>query len=493
MKKHTLGFLTVAIILQTVFAINLYGEETGIHNTINILIKDQKFDEAGKTAREYIEKHPDDAEGHCSLACVFRNRALKSGMKFDSAAAGIKEGESGSFEITKDNISNIMGQTSFYDREEYKKAEELYFKLISTHPGYRNAYYNLLNDYVKMGEFDNYFKVIHLYIHNLKDEKDSLPPLQNFFSKLYKDKYYDQGLKLLSLMVENYPDAIEAKSDMGAIYVQRGEIDKAKTIFGEVSKFLPKDTINLKNYYLTLLLTKDFTNARNVKESLEKLEPDETHHLYDRIFLSILLKKEYQSLVAEYLRRRKLETNDTEKDFWYQTANEVSHYEKLETKESVGIFEQYMVQLQKAEYTGLALIIANIIENMQLTSNALIVQAMIYDQYKYYDQTILYLDKIKKQRETDPLIMSEYDLNWNYGRNHYYARKYDLAKDYFIANQKSNPNDAKINYFLGKCYVFLGKTNEAKKLFEINSKMNDKDQMYYINYSITELKNLEVR
>jgi tetratricopeptide (TPR) repeat protein len=341
-----------------------------------------------------------------------------------------------------------------------------------------------------MEEFDNYFKIINLYIQNLKDQKGSLYPLQDLARKLYSGKYYNQAMKLFTIIVDNYPDAIESKSDIGAIFVQQGEIIKAKSIFQEVSKLSPEDIINLKNYYITLLLTKDFNNAYNVKSSIEKLESGKSSHLYDKIFLSILLKKDYKFYIKEYLKKRELEIKDKRNDFWYQSSNALLNYENLSTKDAVELLEGYLIQFHQAKYTDLSLTVANIIENIQITNNALIVQTAIYDQYNYYEQTIKYLDKIKKRKETDPTIMSDYDMNWNYGRIQYAKEKYDLAKDYFLANQKNNKKDAKINYYLGKCYLFLGKKKEAKELFEFNSKMNDKEQMYFINYSIRELKNL---
>ena len=70
--------------------------------------------------------------------------------------------------------TGVKGQKKYfkgkgtYDRDLYRKAEERYYEAISKCPAYINAYFNLLNDYVDLDEFDNYFKVISLFTANLR-------------------------------------------------------------------------------------------------------------------------------------------------------------------------------------------------------------------------------------------------------------------------------------------------------------------------------------
>ena len=165
--KYLFHYLNIVTVLFAFSSIYLFAEEIGIHTQIDELIQQKKFSIAEAKAKEYLKMHPNDVEGMCALACVYRNQSLKSGIVINTDAMGIKEGESGTYEIKDSSeVSRLFKDRQYYERTEYRKAEELYYNIISIEPSYQNAYFNLLNDYVTLNEFDNYFKVIELFIQN---------------------------------------------------------------------------------------------------------------------------------------------------------------------------------------------------------------------------------------------------------------------------------------------------------------------------------------
>ena len=64
------------------------------------------------------------------------------------------------------------------------------------------------------------------------------------------------------------------------------------------------------------------------------------------------------------------------------------------------------------------------------------------------------------------------------------TKKLCLKVPFYLKIHLSNPKDAEVNYYLGRCYLALNDKKEAKKYFLINKKLNNKKQMNYINNSI---------
>jgi tetratricopeptide (TPR) repeat protein len=470
-------------------SLDLRAEEREIHSQVSTLILQRNFSEAEIKAKEFLRLHPNDAEGLCALACVYRNKSLKSAVSIDTSAMGIKDGESGTYEIKdKTDFEKVLKEDQSYDRSEYKKAEDLYSRIITIDPKYLNAYFNLLNDYVTLNEFGNYFKVIDLFISNLKQYDDTPYQLNDLAGKLLESENLDQAFRLYSIILQHFPGYFQARSDLGALYIRKGKISKAKTILQEVYGKAPKDVINLNNYYFTCVLTEDFENAYKLLHESIKLENDKSYKLYELALLATVLKKPSKTILDEYMGVRSSEVEDVKKDFWYQTASELSKIETYDKESKLDFLEHMLDSLNKAQYSVSVILVSNIIENIEPTNFSLIVHASVFDKYMFFDKTIEYLNKIKERRKKDPSIMTEYVLNWNFGRIHYIDERYEEAKNYFVKNNEVDKNDASINYYLAKCYLFLGEKEKAIKLFKYNSQLNKKEQMEYINYSIRELK-----
>ncbi len=459
----------------------------GIHQKVDTLMLNGRFDEAEALAKAAYEKYPNEPEVICALACVYRNKSYKTGISMEASLAGIKDGHSGVGRYKAEDIKEEI----FFDAELHPKAESLYYKIIRIEPTYRNAYFNLLNDYATIADFDNYFKVINLFVKNLKEDKETPEYLIDLASKLNKRKDYEASLKLYDIILEAFPNCIKAESDIGAVYTWQGKIPEAVEVFKKVYAKDKNDLINLSNYYYSSILVEDFKTAYNLLLELIEKDKEDYGNYFDAGLLAYLLDKEYKKPLTKYINARKNDVDSLEKDFWYQNTLEFLEIDSM-TKEDKMDFLQYLLeQCSTAELDKLSIIMANIVEKIEVTNYALVVHASIFDKNNFFEKTVEYLDKIKERKKTDNSIMADYDLTFNYGRIHYVAGKYEKAKDYLLKNFQEKKDNALVNYHLGVCYLELDQIDEAKKYFTINSKMNDKDQMLYINYSIRELKNLE--
>ncbi|MGA1865486.1 MAG: tetratricopeptide repeat protein, partial [bacterium] len=92
-KKQIVLFIFFIAIHFFTSSVIFAAEEKGFHKKIDKLILAKKLDEAEKLAKEAYKKNPDDPEVICALACVYRNKALKSAINVNTSAMGIKDGE----------------------------------------------------------------------------------------------------------------------------------------------------------------------------------------------------------------------------------------------------------------------------------------------------------------------------------------------------------------------------------------------------------------
>ena len=458
-----------------------------IHQKVDTLMLNGRFDEAEALAKAAYEKYPNEPEVICALACAYRNKSYKTGISMEPSLMGIKDGHSGIGRYKAEDINEEI----FFDAELHPKAESLYYKIIRIEPTYRNAYFNLLNDYATIADFDNYFKVINLFVKNLKEDKDTPEYLIDLASKLNKKKYYEASLKLYNIILKAFPNCIKAESDIGAVYTWQGKIPEAVEVFKKVYEKDRNDLINLSNYYYSSVLAEKFKTA--YKLLLEIIEKDKEDYgdYFDAVLLAYLLDKNYKKPLIKYINARKNDVDSLEKDFWYQNALEFLEIENMSKDDKLNFLQYLLEQFSTADLDKLSIITANIVERIEATNYALVVHTSIFDKNNFFEKAVEYLDKIKERKKTDNSIMADYDLTFNYGRIHYVAGKYEKAKDYLSKNFQEKKDNALVNYLLGVCYLESDQMEEAKKYFTINSKMNDKDQMLYINYSIRELKKLE--
>jgi tetratricopeptide (TPR) repeat protein len=464
----------------------------GIHQKVDELMLNDRFVEAEALAKATYEKYPYEPEVICALACVYRNKSYKSGISMEPSLLGIKDGHSGKGDLKGKDIKEIFKEEIYFDEELHSKAESLYYKIIRIEPTYHNAYFNLLNDYATIADFNNYFKVINLFVKNLKKDRDTPEYLIDLAGKLIEKEHYEEVLKLYNIILVAFPNCIKVESDRGSVYLLQGKILQATDIFKRVYTKDKNDLINLRNYIYASILAEDFKTAYNLLVELIGKDKEDYYSYFEAGLLAYSLDKDPIKFLTKFKDARKNDDiESTEKDFWYQNTLEFLKIDSKTKDEKLGFLEYLLEQFNNSEFDKLSIITANIIEKIEVTSYSLVIHASIFDKHKFFEKTVEYLDKIRERKKTDDSIMTDYDLNVNYGRTYFVAEKYEPAKEYFLKNFQEKKDDALVNHLLGMCYLELNQIDEAKKYFKINSKMYDKEQMIFINNSIRVLKTLE--
>jgi len=184
--------------------------------------------------------------------------AKESIISINLTEFGIKEGEEGKFEISDDQVDKAFSDKIYIDIKEYSKAESLYLKIIDIDPLYMNAYFNLLNDYIIMNDFNKFHKVIDLMQNNISDEILLSDLLYEYALKLYDNNLIKESIILFETILDNYPVKSEARSDYGTVLLKSGKLQMGLDLFKAVYKSNPDDKINLHNYYYASILNEDF-------------------------------------------------------------------------------------------------------------------------------------------------------------------------------------------------------------------------------------------
>ncbi len=462
------------------------------HEDIDRLLTERKFDEAEKLAKEYVKKNPRDTESLCALACVYRNQSYESIINFNSSAAGLRDGESGMATVDAKDIEKIFTSQSTYQRPLFTKAEKLYYEIIGIDKEYRNAYFNLTNSYPVMGEFDNYFKVVDLFIKNLKGQENTEKSLLSMAHSLIEKEHYQESVRLFNIIQRHYPDFLPARSDLGIVYIKMHDYPRAYNIFNQVKKRDPSDYININNLAHTGEILEKFTEAYEARKVLTKGQADMPRHGYLAGLLGYLTGREYAPFLNAYIETRKKDTKELDKDFWVFSAKTVLDMKKLTKDDTLNRLESMIEQLYTNKFINETIIFSHIVLKTEKRPYPVLMLAATYDRLNHPEKAIFYLHEVKKWKSQKPDIMSDYHLNYNFGRNHFVAGNYAKTKEYLSKCYSENRENVFVNYLLGMSYYKSNDRNKAREYFTINSKLNDRDNMEYINRSIRMLEYMKI-
>ena len=463
----------------------------GIHAEVDKLILKKDFKAAEEMAEAAVKKNPRDPESLCALACVYRNMAYKEGIQFNSSAAGIKEGENGSGDLSKDNLNKIFSPVPFYEKETFAKAEKIYYEIIKLNKNYENAYFNLLNAYAVMREFDPYFRVIDLYIKNMGEQKNTRYSLNDLAGKLFKGANYDEAIKLYKKISKHYPDYSHPVSDLGALYFKVGKIEKANHMFLKAWQIDANDKINSGNLARSYIYLEDFKSAYKYYTILCKEDEKEIFNLYTTGMLGYIAKKDYKAYFNNFIQKRSSQVKNPEKDFWIFSASKFIEIDSMKDADRKEILAYLLDTYRKNSLSTFVIMTGNIVLEKAPDSFALVLIASVYDGLHFNSKTIEYLKKIEKHKKIDSKIMSETNLNFNYGINYYSLGEYDTSLEYLKKIKGDEDRRAAVNYYMGMIYIKRRNLKLAKEYFGLNSKMKNKEDIYFINESIRELRVIE--
>jgi tetratricopeptide (TPR) repeat protein len=462
----------------------------GFHKQIDALVIEKRLDEAEKLALEAYRQHPEAPEIICALGCVYRNKAMRGELQIDTDAMGIKEGEGGHLELKQENLKQFFHERTTYDRELYAKAEERYYEAIRKAPDYTNPYFNLLNDYVTLSEFDKYFEVIGRMVSNLKSEPKTRRYLLDLAGDLVRNEDVDiqHALRLYRIILGAYPDYVDAKADYGAALLADGDLETALSVLKEAYDANPADPLNAVNYHRGLVLNEDFAAAWPL---VAKLPHDRPNRPFADALLALVTGHDPKPLLAAGAVGPA--TGDEPKDFWTRAGEDLLALPTFAPDRRRSLLEEQAGLCAQHGYDVEAILAAQLLqrEAPEAGGRALVILAAVYDRKNILSKTVQYLDRIAAARQQDPSLMSEADLFYNYGRIHFRAGQDAVALGHLERSFALDQRNPALNHVLGLCHLRLGDKDKAREIFALNAKLDDKEQIRVINASIRMLRSLD--
>jgi tetratricopeptide (TPR) repeat protein len=250
----------------------------------------------------------------------------------------------------------------------------------------------------------------------------------------------------------------------------------------------------LSSYLFSVVLCEDFNTALKVVTEKAQKAPkdDQYYHTFEAATLAYLLDKNYVELFNKCIKQCEA-TFKEDKVFFQNSAKEFLSLKSQSKDDQIEFLEFQLEQYQKNENQELTIIIANIINKIESSDFAIMALGSVFDRNLFLEKTIENLDKIRDRKKINDKIISDYQINYNYGRIYFVNKKFAQALSYFKKNFILKQDDAYTNWLIGKCELSLGNREDAKKYFTINKKLvsTDKEQLKYINASIWELRKLE--
>ena len=160
----------------------------------------------------------------------------------------------------------------------------------------QNSNETLAAQYYQNGDYE---KALIIY-EKLFDQSRNQNYYDPYFTCLLRLKQYNEAEKLVRKQQKNYPQNYSYPVDLGRIFIEKGEKDKADNLFNSLIKELPKNEFAIRdlatNFYRAEaydLAVKSFLTGR-------KLLRDERSFAYDLISL-YRFRKDKIMLIQEYL------------------------------------------------------------------------------------------------------------------------------------------------------------------------------------------------
>jgi tetratricopeptide (TPR) repeat protein len=153
----------------------------------------------------------------------------------------------------------------------------------------------LANHYFQSGEFD---KAILLY-EKLYDKKPEEGIFKNYLQSLLAMKGYDKAEKICKKQLKRFPDNPKYFVDLGTVYQQSGQLDKATSSFEKAIKSLKKDQQQIFDLATAFIAIRKFEFAAATYLAGRKM--DKSYPYNFELAEVYYLNKDYPNMINEYL------------------------------------------------------------------------------------------------------------------------------------------------------------------------------------------------
>ena len=203
-----------------------------------------------------------------------------------------------------------------------KEAEEKYLECIKVKPDYAEVYNDLGNLYLDHFEYE---KAISYYNKSKKIDPKFIYPYRNIGVAFSKQGKTDEAIKELNDTLILFPDDAATVNDLGNIYLDLKDFNKAISLYQQATLFNPAFTYAYRNWGLALSLQGKYEEALLKYEKTLSIDPD-YHNIYVDLVTAAKKLNRYDKAFG-YLKKGILNRNNFYYSDLYQIISRLNNHQ----------------------------------------------------------------------------------------------------------------------------------------------------------------------
>ena len=438
-----------------------------------VYIQQAKYESAERELQKVLKLNPSFNDAHLSLAKVYVHTG-----KADDA---IKEVKQYMQEVDRNAEASEIAAIAHFIKKDYLRAEEMLVEAIDIAPSRLSSKIVLSDVYLAADKTDKAEKLIN---DILNGEKDNTKALYLLVKLKQKQKDSNGVIAAYERIIKAEPLNVNAYFELGIVYLQEKNIEKAGDIARKIKKENPKRP---EGYYLTgLVLFQEKKVDAAIVSLQESLKNSSNPGAYYYLGLCHYLKGDLEQATSEFQRVVDIRPEMVQA----RLLLAVSHLKKGRAEESA---REARYVIEKDEKNAFA---HNLLGSaymslgegdlaMEEFDRAIELNPGLVDAHiKKGAFNLLSGDNQQAEREFVNAVKVAPDmLNSRIILAQYYikTRQFEKAIEILSEGLKENPNDAILYNIMGAAYLGSEHMDNAVKYFEKSIESNSKFFLPYFN------------
>ena len=215
----------------------------------------------------------------------------------------------------------------------YKKAEDLYKKVLNINPNHFESIFLLGTLYAQIKRFNQALK----FLNRAKDMQPNNADVHNNLGGVLKElENYEKAVTCYKKVIKINPSFVQAYSNLGILFIQLGEFEKAINFSEKATQINPKYAESYNNLGLIFKHKGQLSKAITFFEKAIQIKPKYTD-AFNNLGLVYRELKEYNKEIDFYNKAIEIQSNH---------AN--AHYNLGVTNQSLGNFQKAIYEYKKA-------------------------------------------------------------------------------------------------------------------------------------------------
>lgn len=457
--------LIFSLLLLSCFA----GSQTALAETedfsaIQTAIKDSRFDDAEQLVDAILSAEPDNVNARMFKGNILYFRGSNSG--------GIQLYGNDEESIYDSSIGFIGEGSSLVSPEVARQVAVQFKHALKLAPKRTDIQMGLCWVYANAGLKD---ELVSRFPHIKKyNTKEGLQYNMGDYARIIANDYsLEDGIAVYQVITRLYPDDGNLVSDIGAVYLQHGNLKKAVEYFTKAASMSERDEMTLANLVLINAVVGDYEKSLYYQTLLSKIKGDDTDLLYRALEQRLDGTANWQQHANAFIANHADDSDNPHKAMAQSLLPSNGKYS----------FEQYMDSTGHRVDTHFAILNAEwAIKTFPGKFEPLFELADLHTYYHNYDRAIALYQGIEQEQLAT--TQDERDkLNFYYAWALHSTGQASEASQHWqkLLNADNFYYKSAACYFLGNYYYQRNELKQAKKYF--SQVKDDASKSKYANFA----------